>query len=135
MSASVHGRPEPDSTRSTALNGLIGGLVGLFLSFVPFSPLFGGLVAGYLDGRDVGDGLVAGLIAGIVYGLATLFLFVAFGSIVFGLVGGAAPPGLAVGGFLVVATIGVVYLVGFAVVGGALGSYLNAEFGDDIGRL
>lgn len=122
--------------RSTAVNGLVGALVTIILiSVVPFAPLLGGVVAGYLEGRDVGDGVVAGLVSGVAAGAVATVFFAAFGSFFFGFVMmGGGPPGF--GAFFVFAlAAGFVAVVLFAAVGGAIGAYCNAEFGDDLGRL
>jgi hypothetical protein len=58
------------STRKTIQNGVIGGVIGSALGFVPLvllvAPLLGGGVAGYLERDDAKGGLVAGAIAGVV---------------------------------------------------------------------
>ncbi|WP_255169546.1 DUF5518 domain-containing protein [Natrononativus amylolyticus] len=122
--------------RSTLVNGLVGALVTVLLvSLVPLAPLFGGLVAGYLEGRDVGDGLLAGLLSGIAAAIATVFLFAAFGTIFLGFLAVGGGPLFVGGFFFLFLAFATVYIVGLAAVGGALGAYLNDEFGDDVGRL
>jgi hypothetical protein len=44
----------------TMLHALVGAVTAVVLSFVPFSPLLGGVVAGFLEGPDSRDGTVAG---------------------------------------------------------------------------
>ncbi|WP_195893106.1 DUF5518 domain-containing protein [Halopiger djelfimassiliensis] len=133
MSPSVT-RKRGSSSGSTAVNGLVGALVAIVLSFIPFSTLLGGLLAGYLEGRDPSSGAIAGVVAGIVSGLAKFVLFLTFGGLLFGFVG--APMGAALGGFFLVAALFyVASTVVFASLGGAVGSILNREFGDDIGRV
>lgn len=72
-------------TRSRLANELIGAAVTVFASFLPFSPVFGGAVSGYLEansgrrGRvdiEVGAwiGAVSGLIASVPLALAVFFL-------------------------------------------------------------
>lgn len=103
-------------TRSTFVNALIGAVVSFVLSFVPFSPVLGGAVAAYLEGRDgvrVGaiSGLVAALpVAAFVFLLASLFLF-GDGLGLFVLIG-------------VVVLVAVVYTVALSALGGYLGEYL-----------
>ena len=63
----------PSST-STGINALIGGGVGVLLSFFPGSTLIGGGVAGYLEGGDPSDGLRVGALAGLVMLLPRLIL-------------------------------------------------------------
>lgn len=130
--------PERESSsRSPLVNGLIGGLVAVVLSFVPFVSLLGGAIAGYLDGPDLTGGAIAGLVAGVVYGLATVVFLLVFGVFFLGFLGFAgAPMGTGVSVLLfVVVVFGLLYTVGFAIVGGLLGSFLNHEFSDDVGRV
>lgn len=107
----------------TALNGLIGGVVGVVLSFVPIvSTIAGGAVAGYLEGGDAGDGLTVGAIAGLVMLvpytlLAVLFLFL--------LVGDASAAFGVVGVFVLLVTAAIT--VGLSVLGGVLGVVLSGD--------
>ncbi|WP_254766451.1 hypothetical protein [Salinilacihabitans rarus] len=112
---------DPDR-RPTAVNGLLGALVSLFLlSLVSFAPLFGGLVSGYLEGDDLTAGTVAGAFAGVIAAAAVAAgLFLANG-----IVPGFFPESV---------LVGPLYVVAFATAGGATGSYLNGELGDEIGR-
>ncbi|EMA31322.1 DUF5518 domain-containing protein [Halobiforma nitratireducens] len=120
-------------SRPTLVNGSIGGVVALVLSFVPFASLLGGLVAGYLEGQAIGSGFAAGIVAGIVYGIAGYVLFLLFGGVMLGFLGVPMTAGL--GGMLLFAIAFVlVYALAFAAAGGAIGAYLNREFGDEIGR-
>lgn len=120
--------------RSKDVNGLIGGLLSLFLlSIVPFAPLFGGVVAGYLEGRDVGEGAVAGAYAGALAAVVTLFGLSVPNAVVAGFFSGSGFR--ATGGFVeLVIFVGLFYLVGLAAAGGAAGAFLNDEIGDDFGR-
>ncbi|WP_276272252.1 DUF5518 domain-containing protein [Haloarcula litorea] len=121
----------------TLLNALIGAVATAVLSgFVPFAPLFGGALAGYLEGGDRDDGLRVGVISGVI-GLAlsaVLFLFVVV--VFLGMVlGGGAPMGFGAFGlvfFLVVAVVGAIYIVGLSAAGGWLGNYVKYE--TDIGN-
>ncbi|MFC7007049.1 DUF5518 domain-containing protein [Halalkalicoccus salilacus] len=45
-----------ESTPNTPLNALIGGVIGVVLSFIPLSTVIGGTVAGYLEGGDYTSG-------------------------------------------------------------------------------
>lgn len=114
-----------DRTPNTLLNGVIGGLVGLLLSFIPFSTVLGGAVAGYLEGGDTAAGAKVGLIAGVVTLVPFLLLFVVF----LGLVPVMGPEAsFAIGLFGLFALLfGAVYVVGFSVVGGIVGVYLKEE--------
>ncbi|ELZ03167.1 hypothetical protein C482_04074 [Natrialba chahannaoensis JCM 10990] len=116
----------------TAINALIGAVVAVVLSFIPFSTIIGGAVAGFLEGPETRDGVLAGALAGAimfvpVVGIALFFLgFMGFG---FGV---AAVP---FEGFVVVlaffgllSTVVLLYTVGLSLLGGVLGSYLAREF-------
>ena len=118
---------------NTLLNGLIGGIVAVLLSFLPFSTVLGGAVAGYLEGGRRDDGLRVGLYAGIVALLPLVLILVTVGTFIFGFVGmGHGPmamglPGAGfaffVFGFLFLA----VYTVGLSAVGGWLGNYVKTD--------
>ena len=119
----------------TLVNALLGALVNVFAgSFVPFGPLVGGAVAGYLEGGTRDDGLKVGAIAGVI-ALLPIFLVVAlFGTIVYGLLLGVdAGTGIpiAAGGLgivmFVVFLLGAVYLIGLSALGGYLGNYLKHD--------
>ncbi|ELY90597.1 hypothetical protein C483_11071 [Natrialba hulunbeirensis JCM 10989] len=116
----------------TVVNALIGAVVAVVLSFIPFSTIIGGAVAGFLEGPETRDGVLAGALAGAVMfvpiiGIAFVFLgFFGFG---FGV---AAVP---FEGFVVVlaffgllSTVVLLYTVGLSLLGGVIGSYLAREF-------
>lgn len=111
------------------VNALLGALVSVVLSFLPFSPALGGAVAGYLEGRD---GLRVGAVSGVFASLPLFGVVVLLGLVALGL--GFAD--LAVGGFLlfVLGVFAVLFVVGYAVVlsalGGLVGVYLAEEFGE-----
>ena len=116
-----------ESTPNTALNALVGGVVtaGTAL-FVPFSPVLGGAVAGFLEGGDSDAGLKVGTIAGLVATLP-LLLVVLLGLAIVPVFG---PPGGAVGVLLVGLLLFVLiaaYTVGFSALGGVIGAYLERE--------
>jgi hypothetical protein len=111
-----------DTTSNTVLNGLIGGVVAVVLSFIPLSPVVGGGVAGYLEGGDQRNGLAVGVIAGVV--ALVPFVFLGMVAAVFLIAPGGARllPLLLV--FLV---FGAVYTVGLSALGGVLGIYVRDE--------
>lgn len=121
-------------TRHTIIHALVGAVVGVVLSFLPFSTLLGGIAAGFLEGPDGTDGALAGALAGLI-------MFVPIGMIAFAIFAflgfGVGFGGLPVGGFIfflvvlgfVVATL-LVYTVGLGALGGYLGSYLAREYPD-----
>lgn len=123
---SREGSSEDDRTPNTLLNALIGGVVGVLLSFIPFSTVLGGGVAGYLEGGDSEDGAKVGGLAGLV----AFVPFVAIIAVVLLVVPVAPGPG---GGaqvavwvtVLLIALAAAVYTVGLSVLGGVLGVYLK----------
>lgn len=125
------------SPSDTFTNALIGAVVTVVLSpFVPFAPILGGLIAGYLLGGDRDDGLWAGTLSGAI-ALIPLFL-VAFlvANVFLFFVSGAMGAGRMAGGFGLVALVFFVfataaYTVGLSAVGGWLGNYVRYD--TDIG--
>ena len=105
------------------LNGLLGAAVTIFLSFIPFSPVLGGGLAGYLEGGDTRDGGRVGALSGVfaVIPLALIIVFVA----VFGLLMTGEPV------FILFASVGIVvigfYLIALSAVGGVLGVYIKND--------
>ncbi|WP_251331211.1 DUF5518 domain-containing protein [Haloplanus pelagicus] len=112
----------------STLHALLGAVVTVVLSFIPFSPVLGGGVAAYLNEADANAGLRVGAISGllaaiplVLFGLLAVFFL---GFFAFGLHGGSA---LGIGGLLVVlvgGAVAVAYTVGLSALGGYLGSYL-----------
>ena len=118
----------------TFINALIGAVAAVILSFLPFSTLLGGAIAGFLEGPNERDGAAVGAISGLFMFVPIVFVgFLGLGVIGLGVgLSGAPAGGFAIGllflGFLVVAAL--VYTVGFAALGGYLGSYLAREYPD-----
>ena len=113
----------------STLHALIGAVVTVVFSFVPFSPVFGGGVATYLNHADTSDGVRIGALSGLIASIP-LLLFGLLVFAIFGLftIGGPGSGGVAVGlgGFFVVLLLGVVaiaYTVGLSALGGYLGAY------------
>ncbi|MFC6976131.1 DUF5518 domain-containing protein [Halomicroarcula sp. GCM10025709] len=121
--------------QDTLLNAIAGAVATAVLNFfVPFAPLFGGALAGYLEGGDRNDGLRVGLLAG-VFSLAVLVVLFVFVFVGFGLLALEAPMAFGAFGllaFLVIFVGGLVYVVGLSAAGGWLGNYLKYE--TDIGN-
>lgn len=115
--------PSSDGTSSTVINGLLGGVAGIFLSFIPLAAILGGVIAGYLEGGEPSDGLKPGAIAGLVMLLPVsgLLFFVLF---ILGV--GGAPAAFGVLGVVVV-LFSAFYTLGLGILGGYLGVYLKNE--------
>lgn len=128
--------------RSGLVHALVGAAVMVFLSWIPFVPVVGGGIAGYLEGDQPSEkrsassrGLRVGALAGgiatipaiIVGFLAGSFLFASWFGV--GMMGGmdAGPAfGVPFLGFLVFAFV-FVGIVVYHVALGALGGWLGAE--------
>lgn len=66
---------------NTLRNALIGAVVSVVLGVIPFSPVLGGGVAGYLEGGDSRTGARVGAIAGVIAAVP-LTLLVIVGAVV-----------------------------------------------------
>lgn len=117
-----HARTRRDA--STLRNGLVGGLAGLALAFLPFSTALGGVLAGYLEGGSASDGAVAGTVAG-----CTALAALAVGALVVVAldvtVPGPALPPVVFG--LLAAFVALAYVLGSSVLGGAVGASLRTR--------
>jgi hypothetical protein len=115
----------------TLLNAVIGVVASVVLSFIPFSTLLGGAVAGYLEGGTSRDGVVVGAISGVlglIIGAVFFFVFVVFLGVF--AIGAGAPPGLSGAGIfllLVFAALAGLYTVGLSALGGLLGNFAKNE--------
>ncbi|AZH27027.1 DUF5518 domain-containing protein [Haloplanus aerogenes] len=113
----------------STLHALIGAVVTVVFSFVPFSPVLGGGVAAYLNDADTSDGVRIGALSGLLASVPLLLLgFLLFA--IFGIftVGGPGMNGMAfgIGGLFVLLLVGLVaiaYTVGLSALGGYLGAY------------
>jgi len=120
------------ATRETLLNAVIGAVLGVLLSFLPFSTLLGGIAAGFLEGEDTREGAVVGALAGAfmlvpIAGLGVLVL----AALGFGFGAGALPASGALVALFALTVAGsavLLYTVGLAAVGGLLGAYLAGEY-------
>lgn len=124
--------------RSSLANQLIGAAVTVVASFLPFSPVLGGAVTGYLEansGRDVDveggawSGAVSGLIASVPLAFV-VFLVVGVASLLMGLGFGWLPAAsvavLAVFVLFLLFLL-VMYTVFLGALGGAIGVYVASE--------
>lgn len=114
----------------TVANAIVGAVVSVLTSFVPLSPILGGLVAGYLQGGTNSDGAKVGAYSGLVAAIpmAVLFVFLVGGAVV---VGSELGIGL-VSGFVALmlvfaGLIGAIYLAALGALGGYLGIRLGAN--------
>lgn len=111
----------------TTVNAIVGGVVTAVTSFVPFSPVIGGAVSGYLQGGDRTEGVRVGLYAGLVatapVALLFVFLAIAFAGIAAELsLGSLLLVGVA--GLFIGLLVTVAYVVGLSALGGYLGVVL-----------
>lgn len=131
---------------NTWMNALIGGVVTLVtVGFVPFSPVLGGAISGYLEGGETSDALRVGVYSGLI-ALLPMVLLVVLASTLVGVIGiglgpGAFMPmngmpwfGASLGAFVVVVfvVVGFVYVVAFSALGSFLGNYVKNETDVDI---
>lgn len=124
----------------TFVNALVGGVAAIVFSFVPFSPVLGGGLAGYLQGGTSNDGLrvgaYAGAVAAVPLALVSLLVLFLFGFGIF--LGGTRAGGVLVIVLFMMAFIvaTALYTVGLGALGGWLGNYVKYEtdIGDDQGR-
>ena len=115
----------------TLRNAVIGAVASIVLSFVPFSPVLGGAVAGYLQGGTRSDGLRVGAISGVLGLLvgAAFFLIVVLFLGIFA-IGTNVPSSFGIVGLLFLLVAGAVsalYTIGLSALGGWLGNYAKYE--------
>ena len=116
-----------ESTPSTALNALIGGVVTVGTAlFVPFSPALGGGVAGFLEGGDTDAGLKVGTLAGLLATIPLLVVVLVAVAVVPSVLPIRGGVGLGVVALLAVLLV-CAYTVGLSALGGVLGTYLQRE--------
>ncbi len=112
------------------VNAVLGAVVSVLTSFVPFSTVFGGAVAGYLEqaesGRTISVGAAAGLLTAAPVALLVVFVF---GGLVSGLldVGAARFAVVAGTGLLVVIATVAAIAAGLGALGGYIGGWFAAD--------
>lgn len=132
LAVRTRSRRNRETGRDATTNAIVGAVVTVVTSFVPFSPVLGGVAAGYLQGSDGRTGVRVGAIAGLIASvpLAILFAFVIGG---FAIVTAELSLGFVavVGGFAMVfaLAVAVFVLVALSAVGGYVGASLAG--GDD----
>lgn len=129
---SVDGTDQPTGTTdrgsSPLLNALLGAVVTVITTpFIPFAPILGGAISGYLDAENPGSGAKIGAISGAValvplLVIVPLLLFVLFLDPVFAI-------GILLVVFFVLLFL-VAYTVGLGALGGVLGVYIRREVGN-----
>lgn len=116
---------------SRIVNAVVGAVVAVVFSFIPFSTLLGGTLAGFLEGPDGREGLATGALSGLL----TLVPFGVLGVVLLSALSIGLGFGLPIEGALlvlaVVAILGtllVAYTVGASALGGLLGAALAREY-------
>lgn len=102
-------------------NAILGAAVTVVGAVIPFSPVLGGAVTGYLHGDADGSAIRTGVFAGL---LASLPVVIVFGLMTWSLLGSATGLTAIV---LVVLAVSLVLTVAYMVGLSALGGYLGAE--------
>ena len=117
------------SSADTLKHAAIGAVVSLVTFFLPFSPVIGGGVAGYLHGPDRTEGAKVGGLSGLLAAVPGAVLATLVAS-VFVVAGPGQRSGLLVVFvvFLVLLFVGALYGGALGAVGGFVGAYLNEEF-------
>jgi hypothetical protein len=124
--------PDGETAGSYRANAVLGAVATTVLSFLPFSPVLGGGVAGYLEGYDTGRSLGAGALSGI---LAMLPAIVIVAFVTVGIFAGLSDVGATELGIVATTTMLLVLLfVGAYGAGlGALGGFAGGRFADRSG--
>lgn len=108
------------------MNALVGAAVTtVLLAIVPFSPIVGGAVSGYLEGSD---GIAVGALAGVIAVVPAFLLFALFGMLGLGIrllspVLAGITIALLVFGFVLL----LAYVIVLSALGGLIGAYLQGE--------
>jgi hypothetical protein len=114
----------------TLLNAAVGAVVALVTSFLPFSTVLGGAVAGYLKRGDRRAGAAVGALSGLLY-MVPLALFGVLLLLVLSVPAVAERAGFALLFLVPVVGFLLVYTVGLGALGGVIGVYVRDE--TDIG--
>ena len=114
----------------TGINAILGALVTVVLSFTGFSPLLGGMVAGYLQRGTRAGGIRVGALSGGIAALPFLLFLFVFGGFLFTgsmMAGSMGVPGSFVLVLLFGIVVALVWSVGLSAIGGYLGVYVVTE--------
>lgn len=118
---------------NTVVNALVGAVATIFITpFLPFAPVFGGAIAGYLEGGNSGDGLRVGVISGLIAVIPLFIFLLLLGNlfVLFLAAAGVSTPELAGLGITVLVLVFLsvlVYVVALSAFGGWAGAYLQRE--------
>lgn len=117
--------------RSTGTNAVIGAVASIVLGFVPFSPVLGGAVSGYLEHGGRGANLKVGGFSGVLAALPVVLVLVfVFGGLIIGTVGANGSSALAL--FGVVLVVALLFSVLFTAALGALGGFIGGRIATDV---
>lgn len=116
---------DADGGPGLVTNAVIGAVITVVTAFVPFSPVLGGGVAGYLQRGSDREGLRVGALSGVIASLpilAIVGLVTAVGFFGIALTGEVALP-LAVGAVLFLVSL---FVIGYTVVLSTIGGFAGA---------
>jgi hypothetical protein len=106
---------------STTGNAMLGAMITIVASFVPFSPVIGGAVSGYLNRGSDSSAVRTGGLAGL---FAAIPVVTVFAVIVWSLLGSATGlTAIIVASLVVSLIISVAYMIGLSVLGAYLGTH------------
>jgi hypothetical protein len=112
----------------TTTNAIVGAIVSVVISFVPLSPVLGGLTAGYLQKGTRTEGARVGGLAGLVAAVPIVLLLLSLIIGLFGVsteVGAGLEAGLVAVALVIAAIVSALYMVVLSAVGGYFGVYLD----------
>jgi len=115
---------------NTLVNAVIGAVATVVLTFLPFSPLLGGALAGYLQGGDESAAIRVGALSGLIAAIPLVFALTVVATIIpflpaFGTAGSITALFGIFG--IIVLTFSLIYSVGLSALGGLLGQYVARE--------
>ncbi len=126
----VQHRTQGSNDRPTWIEAIVGAVATFVFGFIPFSPLLGGAVAGYLHGGNreatLRVGGLSGLLAALPVVVVVLFLFggMTSAAVNVGAVGGAL---FAIGAVVFALVFTVTFQVVLSAIGGLIGVHFSPE--------